>query len=92
MTRKPIEDDVVLGNLSRMSALNGTPNATTIWLQQHGKIPITRIGPLWAVNARALERAREAAFRSHEKWAIEATRKLEAKAGASEDERECEVA
>jgi hypothetical protein len=92
MSRKPPDDDVVYGNLSRMSEENGTPNATTMWLQRHGRVPITRIGPLWATNRRALQLAREDACRRGEKWAIEAVRKLAANTVAREDERECEVA
>ena len=86
MSRKPIEDEAVHGNLSRMSALNGTPNGTTLWLQRHGKLPIARLGPLWVTNPKALRLAREAAVRRGERWAIEATRKLAEKAGSREDE------
>jgi hypothetical protein len=70
MSRKPLPDDAVYGNATKIAALDPPiPRATLIRLQQEGKLPVTRFAGTWFTNSVALRRAKEAARKRGEEWA-----------------------
>jgi hypothetical protein len=69
MSRKPLEDDAVYGTAKTIAAMVPVPVATLIWLQQQGKLPVTRLQGVWFTNRGALQRAKQAARKRGELWA-----------------------
>jgi hypothetical protein len=70
MSRKPLPDDAVYGNATKIAALDPPiPVSTLIRLQQEGKLPVARFAGTWFTNREALRRAKEAARKRREEWA-----------------------
>ena len=69
MARKPPMEDVVLGNCDAIMEVLETIMSTTRWLEEHAKIPVARLGPLWIASRSRLLRAKEAARKRGEEWA-----------------------